>query len=515
VTLSEEAQRAAGAVEAFRAANGLVQTGRTASLDQEQLLERSSELSVTRAETTRLEARLATIEDLMSKPDMSGIVVSDVLGNTAVSRLRESLVTVSAEIRDLTARFGPESEASRSARATAETLQRGIREELERIRKAYAADLAAARRREQNVDTALDHMMVETTRRSQAHVELAELESRASTYRRLYEGVLMQFETATQKASFPVSDARIVTPAMVPLNRSHPQTMLILAMALAVGAASGLGTAVMRESLDRRIARSGQIRRELGLPFLGAVVHTRCGKQARMIGRLQSGRADPLEAVVVGRTSAFGESIRGVKASIDLALPQPGARVIMIASVADGEGKTTVASTLALLFAVEGSRVLLIDTKGDGPSLRERLAPTLSALADVLAPTPISQMPGPVRTCRSDPDARSERGHLEVLSAATLPLNGKTQHRAAAAMIRSHLPLFRDRFDVVILDTPALERSSEARVLNPHVDGLVLVCEHRRTTVDRMAHAVLSFGATQHRLIGIVLNKVPRNWRND
>lgn len=80
------------------------------------------------------------------------------------------------------------------------------------------------------------------------HVTLEDLESRAHTYRKIYESYLQAYAEAVQRQSYPGSNARIITKATPPQNRSHPKSLLILAIAGVLGALTGIGIAFMRHS---------------------------------------------------------------------------------------------------------------------------------------------------------------------------------------------------------------------------------------------------------------------------
>lgn len=81
---------------------------------------------------------------------------------------------------------------------------------------------------------------------------LEELESRAATYRRIYESYLQAYAESLQRQSFPVANARIITPATRPLDPTWPRPTLILALALLVGLILGFGQALIRHQFVRR-----------------------------------------------------------------------------------------------------------------------------------------------------------------------------------------------------------------------------------------------------------------------
>jgi uncharacterized protein involved in exopolysaccharide biosynthesis len=80
-------------------------------------------------------------------------------------------------------------------------------------------------------------------------ITLEELESTAQTYRKLYESYLLAYTEALQRDSYPVSNARVISTALPPLAKSHPKTQLTLALGTLIGLLSGIGIALIRNTV--------------------------------------------------------------------------------------------------------------------------------------------------------------------------------------------------------------------------------------------------------------------------
>ena len=90
-----------------------------------------------------------------------------------------------------------------------------------------------------------------------AAVQLAELESIAQTYRRLYESVLLQLTDSLQKVSYPVADVRILSYASVSRVRVYPRTTLLAIFIGVLGGFVGLAIGLVRETSAGAQARGG------------------------------------------------------------------------------------------------------------------------------------------------------------------------------------------------------------------------------------------------------------------
>lgn len=75
---------------------------------------------------------------------------------------------------------------------------------------------------------------------------LEDLESTATTYRRVYESFLASYMAANQRQSFPISSAQIITRSTPPLSQSRSFVMILTLMIL-LGALAGAAFSLLRE----------------------------------------------------------------------------------------------------------------------------------------------------------------------------------------------------------------------------------------------------------------------------
>jgi polysaccharide biosynthesis transport protein len=357
IELGQKAQAAALGVEEFRNAHDITQIGQTDSLDHRQLAEISSQLLAAQVNTATESARLATVNSFLAGETTDGYV-GEALNSTQIFRLREDLRLATARLDMLESRYGAGSVPARAAAEEMARLDAEIHRELVRIQGVYKSNLETAVKRERLLREQLEELKRTAGGANLARVELAQLESHAATYRRMYESVLEQLVAAMQKQSFPVGNARMVTAATPPLAKSWPKTTLVLPFSMLLGFAAGISLAGMREFLDRRIGSGERLGLELGLPSLGHVPKTR-------FHSMWSASADRelkgLRHVLDAPYSGFAEALRSVKTSIDAIVPADGSIVIGVTSVGSGEGKTTIATNLAHLYLNEGVSVVLVD----------------------------------------------------------------------------------------------------------------------------------------------------------
>ena len=346
-------------VEEFRAKNGIMEISTSSSLDQQQLSEISSQAVAAKAQTAAESAKLATLNQLMSGGKVEGDV-DETMNNPRIQKLQEDLGAATIKLNNLTGRYDADNPAIIAAQQEIDRIKGDMRKEFERIQAVYKVNLEVAQTREKLLSDELASLKDAGTDKNLARVELSEMESRATTYRRMYESILQQLIGALQKESFPLGNVRVVTEAAVPLAKSWLKSSFVLPFTAMLGLAAGVMAALLRDGLDRRVSSSEKLRRELGISSLGHVpVYM---SPSFLPGSMAAANAGwrrtmlPLRSVLDTPYSQFSEALRGVKHSIDSAFPPNAPMVIGITSVGTGEGKTTIATNLAQLYQLRGYR---------------------------------------------------------------------------------------------------------------------------------------------------------------
>jgi capsular exopolysaccharide synthesis family protein len=173
-------------------------------------------------------------------------------------------------------------------------------------------------------------------------------------------------------------------------------------------------------------------------------------------------------------------------------------KVVLLTSTMGGEGKSVTAYNLAIASARAGKRTLLIEADLRSPS---------NAAALKLAVDPESIME-PLRYYGNLSDCIRLVPEIENLY--VVPSAGPQRHAAAileSSEMRRLLEDARGRFDLVILDTPSLNRCNDALLLEPATDGLALVTRPGYTEEGLLTETVQEFiTSDQIRFLGAIIN---------
>jgi capsular exopolysaccharide synthesis family protein len=277
----------------------------------------------------------------------------------------------------------------------------------------------------------------------------------------------------------PLLEAQLIAPALPPATPAAPPRRLLEAAALLVGLLLGVGTAALLERSRPRVRSWRDLTRVTGYPVVGRVPRSRT-----LRGKPTAAFADP----------ATGSAFRTLRANLEPQLRGSG-DVLVVTSASKGDGKTTVASLFGEALARVDLKTLIIDA-----DLRR---PALGRFAGM----------------------RGDRGLSTVLREGTqledairpgwtdgLYILPTSQDLAAGDLLATRfedvLEQARSRYDIVIIDTPPLLGTDDARTLLRLAKGVLLVVS-AGTTLDEMNEAVLAVESLRAPLMGIVANRFP------
>jgi len=343
---------------------------------------------------------------------------------------------------------------------------------------ARAVELATVFAREFTVyKNQLDTAAVRTSL-TEVTSQLRNLESLGQKETTLYTSLVEQEQQLRTIQALQASNSFVVQPA-TGASQVQPRPFRAGLLGFLVGLVLGLGLAFLREALDTRVRTAEEVSEALGLTLLA-----RLPTPPR---RLAS--KDSLIMLEAPR-SKEAEAFRMLRTNLEFTNLEHKARVIMVTSALESEGKSTTASNLALALARSGRHVALADLDLRRPyldrffDLNDRPGLTQVALGHVeleaaLATIAITDPSDNSHRAREAVGANGTNGHgrvsgvLEVLPSGPIPPDAGEFVGTQAVM--AIIQALRDRADFVIVDAPPLLNVGDAMALSPKVDGIILV----------------------------------------
>ncbi|MCI4677063.1 polysaccharide biosynthesis tyrosine autokinase [Rhodoblastus acidophilus] len=514
--LGDQARAAERDVDAFKVSHNMVSSGGK-PLDEQQITDLNARLVATRAQASDALARLNSYQAILhadaknaSTTEALG-AVSDALSSPVINSLRTQYLELYRRESEWAARFGKNHVAVVNLRTRMRDVRNSIRDEVGRLAATAQSDYDVAVARQKSIEKQLDDAVSKSRGANSAEVALRDLEAKAKGYRSLYETFQHRYMGAVQQESYPISEARVIYPALPPDSKSKPKSALILALGAFGGVALGLGLGLLREMMDRVFRTSTEVETALQTPCLALTPRVQAPKSPKITDadiplldaerrqRIVPRRSSIDSSVVATPLSRYVEAIRAIKIGIDLSPSKTSNKVIGITSALPNEGKTTTAASLARLIAHGGGRVIAVDCDLRNPSLSASLAPgATTGLLEVLR----GVRPLEEAIWR---DRATDLAFLPVAWRRDPPFH--TSEILASEATHKLFDRLRAAYDYVIVDLPPLSPLVDARAAASFTDCFVLVIEWGRTKVDVVQHALHNAPNVYENLVGAVLNK--------
>ena len=277
----------------------------------------------------------------------------------------------------------------------------------------------------------------------------------------------------------------IIKPAQAPTAPSAPNTRLSLLIGLIVGLAAGIGTTILRTTMDRRIRGEAELREITDSPLLGGIAFDQDAVRKPLLTQ-------------TGPQSPRAESFRQLRTNLQFANVSGQAKTVLVTSSLPGEGKSTTATNLAIALAQAGQTVCLVDADLRRPMIDEYLglernAGLTTALIGTADVNELLQAWG--------------EDSLFVLTSGQIPPN-PSELLGSSEM--KHLILrLEEVFDTIIIDAPPLLPVTDAAVLSQHVGGVVLVVGSQKLRTQDFEKSLAALRMVDSNLLGVILNRLP------
>jgi exopolysaccharide transport family protein len=513
--IGDQALAAERAVGAYKSQNNIV-SSEGKPIDEQQVSDLNARLVAARAQTSEASAKLNRYETMLrtnsTGPSSMGTLDaagSDALSSPIINTIRQQYLELTRRESEWSARFGRDHLAVINLRMRMQDLRASILDEVKRLAEASRGELEVAKQRQQEIEKQLNKAVSQSHSANSAELTIRDLESRAKGLRNLHETFLQRFMGSTQQETFPITDARVISPASPSQTKTKPKPGLVLALGIVGGLAFGIGLGLLRDIMDRVFRTSAQIESTLELPCLSLVPLLRGLKPHKQTKRPQQSDEElrhrfisthsAIHHAVVGMPlSRFTEAIRSIKLAVDLNPSKTPNQVIGITSALPNEGKTTIAATLAQLIGHSGKKVIIVDCDLRNPSLSASLAPNaVTGIIEIINGNRTLE-----ETVWQDP-----KTNLVLLPAVKRgPLFHSSEILAAEEM-RRLFDRLREVYDYIIVDLPPLAPLVDVRATSPLIDGFILVVEWGRSKIDVVQHALHTAPNIYESTIGAVLNK--------
>jgi capsular exopolysaccharide synthesis family protein len=376
----------------------------------------------------------------------------------------------------LSQKYGDDHPRTSQLQAQLKDLESEIDQEVKHIVQAFKIKYQIIRAREKSLQSEIENLKGQVRDLNQKSVKYGMLKREANSNQRLSDLLLNRLkETSVSAELTGGNNIRVIDPAEVPTRPMNVNPTRTMGIAGLLGLFGGLGLVALIGYLDNTLKTPEEAEEFLDLPVLGTIEAFRPpqGEEHEELITL----AQPQGQVT--------EAFKTLRANLLLSYTDPPRKVFLITSPHSRDGKTTIATNLAVVMAQTERRVLLVDADlrnptvhkvfniENGEGLRERL---LTETYDLTTSVSGRDLP-----CDG----------LSIITAGEEVPN--PSELLESRRMERFLAYAREHYDVVIIDSPPVLAVSDALVLSPLVDGIVVVLRSGTTPYNHAQYAISSF----------------------
>src|ERR1700723_1692624 len=416
-------------------------------------------------------------------------------------KLREKEADLNTQYAQATTQFGSGYPKVVELNNQLKQVRAEIAAEETRMQHVIRDEYLAAVQRETLLTTAFEQQKQEANQLNESAIEYSVLKRDAESNRELYQDLQQRLKEAGVSAGLRSSNIRVVDIARTPTQPISPNVQRSLMLGILLGLSLGIGLALVLESFDSTVRNLEELSAISTLPALGSIpLQLSSNGYLRKRLKTMSAGTEKLEApalVTYARPrSEAAEAYRALRTSILLSAFGAPPKVILVTSAFPQEGKTTISANSALVLAQRGSRVLLIDADLRRPGV-DRLFGFRSRGGLSTLISGVDKFEDVVLPCPEVPT-------LWILPAGPIP--PQPAELLGSSVMKDLIAHWRDSYDHVIIDTPPCLSVTDAVLLSPEADRVILVARSGQTTKPALRRACDLLLQVNARVMGIVLN---------
>ncbi len=301
-----------------------------------------------------------------------------------------------------------------------------------------------------------------------------------------------------------IGNVRIIDPAKEPKKPVAPRTKLNLILGLVVGLGLGMGIAFAIEYLDNSVRTMEDVER-IGMTVMASIPYIKAEPTTGVFAKDGNGNGDPEVRSINERLvtqlkprSPISEAYRTLRTNILFSSPGLPKKAFLVTSSGPREGKSTTVANLAITFAQMGNQTLLIDA-----DLRKPIQHRLFGLEKSAGLTNIlvgrAELDESIKIVEVLPA-------LHVLSCGVIPPN-PAELLGSEPMARL-LERARERYSIVLIDSPPTLAVTDASILSPMVDGVLLIIRSGDTAREAAIRAHEQLKRVGAPVLGAILNGI-------
>ncbi len=256
------------------------------------------------------------------------------------------------------------------------------------------------------------------------------------------------------------------------------------------------GLAVLLDLADKSFRSPEEISVEIGAPVLGHIP----AMQLEKLVKKPNQTVDSSLCTIHHSRGRVSEAYRSIRTGLFFSNRTGDLKVIQVTSPVPGDGKSTLSANLAVTMAQSGRSVLLIDADFRRP----RIAKLFNIESDKGMATVVAG------ACELDEAIhKSSVPFLSIMPGGKRPSN--PAELLSSQRFADLLGALKEKFEIIIIDTPPLLAVSDPSAVAAIVDGVVLTMRLRRNLKPLVTRAAKLLESVDANILGTVVNGVSQD----
>lgn len=482
--LQTQVAQADAAVAAYKARTNLNGNTAAGTLTEQEISSYNQNLAMARAQAAQDSRLVSSARQQLAQ----GVEHMGDINAPTLQTLRSQQQASSALVAQLSGHEGPNHPELIAAKKQLADYNREIAAESQRYLAGLESQAQASNGRAAELASKLAATQSQLKQADANSVGLHDLQSRMLAMQTQLDAYRLRYAQIATQSGTEQADARVVTSAQLPFERSWPSWPIDIILGVFLGLVIFGIVAMYRSVFSVGVGSPGEVETLFGVDFLAAIPYVKNVDDGTLV-----------REVIDNARSVYSEAIRSLSAAIFTA---PGQRslVVAITSPTASEGKTTTAISLGRSLAMRGRKVLIVDCDLYNPSFETRfgIGSGNQGLTQVL--TGHEPLASAIVADRDTPASFLPFGHV---ADSDLTLD----HAAFKELIEQ----LRGHFEVVLLDLPPLLQAAESRLIAAEADGTIVLARYRHTARQAIELAIATLQRSGSAIYGLALTEVPQN----
>ncbi|WP_165798909.1 GumC family protein [Shimia abyssi] len=478
-TLEAEVEAAELAVSEY-IAKSVLENGGTLENTVEQLSSLNTQLIATRSERVAARARFTQLESTINTRGPRA--AANIVDTPTMETLRVQELSLLQEDAEWARSFDETQKRRVRIRDELEAVGQAMEREVMDVLEIQRNELEIAELREASLSQSIANLEAKVIQISGSMLQLKQLEREAAASRQNYQTLLTRLTEMRSQRDLQQADAKLIETAIRPEIPTAPRPKLMAAFT-AILAGTVLGAVILFNEMAPTTFRSShELERATDLPILSALPKLRRSAARNILSEV---KGNPL--------GAYSEGVRQLRTSLDVMGHRQ--QTVMLTSALQNEGKSTTLLALAQVTAMANKDVIVLDLDARGPSIKRQLGITLeNDLSDYIN-----------HKCNlSEVIYRADNLDFDVLAFDDLDLQAVED--LSTDWIEPLITELKDKYDAVLIDSPALFPALDALLISQLVDARILVVACESTQRSAVMRGIRHFKKAHTPIDGAVLS---------